>query len=570
MTGSKDEYYGEELSITNDSATWPEIISQQIRDYLVKKGPLKILSDDFPSMLKCTNLQKRLSAEQTIDKVQQKLLNQEKIRCYKIFKRLFSVVQFLAERNIAFRGSVEKLGDARNGNFIAEFNKFFTTIGTKLANSIPYTDDKSADFQTSTSSSFHFTELTYDEFEIDFSSLKRNKTTGYDDINVNIIIDFCDVIKHIIFKIFRASISQGMFPDCSKIRNKIIERIKKGKYFATILGCTPDISHKEQIQIQIVSFSLRYVLDGTLPGSSANLYEQFIKFIHIEISTGENLFSVLKQEIQSLGLKINDIRWQGYDNGSNIKGKFSGVQARLLKENSRAFFTPCTCHSYNLLLGDVAKIRPEAITFFDILQRLYVLFSTSTKRWSVLFKYVNELTVNPTLSETSENPQIEIEAESLGNLMKDYKFLVTLDFWYDLLFQINFVSKKLQCKSLNLSTALSLFEKLLSWLINCRNIGFEHSQEKVQRRATKLIPQISKLCYEDRLAYLKIPSLIKRRQRGDIIQLYRIFKGYDKVEFKEIYLFKSSCTRGHNLKYSKEFSVHKCRENILLNRAANY
>ncbi|XP_065677308.1 uncharacterized protein LOC136092716 [Hydra vulgaris] len=151
MTGSKDEYYGEELSITNDSATWPEIISQQIRDYLVKKGPLKILSDDFPwvpfgalatsrfnnwsnifkrlplhensknhliAMLKCTNLQKRLSAEQTIDKVQQKLLNQEKIRCYKIFKRLFSVVQFLAERNIAFRGSVEKLGDARNGNFI--------------------------------------------------------------------------------------------------------------------------------------------------------------------------------------------------------------------------------------------------------------------------------------------------------------------------------------------------------------------------------------------------------------------------------------------------------------------
>ncbi|XP_047135543.1 uncharacterized protein LOC124812689 [Hydra vulgaris] len=62
--------------------------------------------------------------------------------------------------------------------------------------------------------------------------------------------------------------------------------------------------------------------------------------------------------------------------------------------------------------------------------------------------------------------------------------------------------------------------------------------ENVQHRATKLIPQISKLCYKDRLAYLKIPSLIKRRQQGDITQLYRIFKGYDKVEFKEIYSFK--------------------------------
>nr|XP_047123803.1 uncharacterized protein LOC124806737 [Hydra vulgaris] len=55
------------------------------------------------------------------------------------------------------------------------------------------------------------------------------------------------------------------------------------------------------------------------------------------------------------------------------------------------------------------------------------------------------------------------------------------------------------------------------------------------------------------------------------LELYNyIFKGYDKVEFKEIYSFKSNCTHGHSLKYSKEFSVHKYRDNNLLNRAANY
>ncbi|XP_065645851.1 uncharacterized protein LOC136076304 [Hydra vulgaris] len=94
--------------------------------------------------------------------------------------------------------------------------------------------------------------------------------------------------------------------------------------------------------------------------------------------------------------------------------------------------------------------------------------------------------------------------------------------------------------------------------------------EKVQRRATKLIPQINKLCYEDRLACLRMPSLVKRRQRGDIIQLYKIFNGYDKIEFTENHSFKSNCTRGHILKYSKDFLKHKYRENILLNRAANY
>ena len=45
------------------------------------------------------------------------------------------------------------------------------------------------------------------------------------------------------------------------------------------------------------------------------------------------------------------------------------------------------------------------------------------------------------ISEISEDPQIESEAESLGNAMKDYTFLVSLVFWYDLLFQVNYVSK---------------------------------------------------------------------------------------------------------------------------------
>lgn len=37
----------EKLNMTDDPATWPEFIIQQIRDYLVKKGPTKILNE-FP------------------------------------------------------------------------------------------------------------------------------------------------------------------------------------------------------------------------------------------------------------------------------------------------------------------------------------------------------------------------------------------------------------------------------------------------------------------------------------------------------------------------------------------
>ena len=49
--------------------------------------------------------------------------------------------------------------------------------------------------------------------------------------------------------------------------------------------------------------------------------------------------------------------------------------------------------------------------------------------------------------------------------------------------------------------------------------------EKVQQRATKLIPELEELPYEDRLSQLKLYSLKARRQRGDMITMYKIHHG---------------------------------------------
>jgi hypothetical protein len=44
--------------------------------------------------------------------------------------------------------------------------------------------------------------------------------------------------------------------------------------------------------------------------------------------------------------------------------------------------------------------------------------------------------------------------------------------------------------------------------------------ENIQRRATKLIPGLSDLSYENRLRRLKLPSLSYRRSRGDMIEVH--------------------------------------------------
>ncbi len=51
--------------------------------------------------------------------------------------------------------------------------------------------------------------------------------------------------------------------------------------------------------------------------------------------------------------------------------------------------------------------------------------------------------------------------------------------------------------------------------------------EKIQARATKLIPEIRHLSYENRLQALGMSILKARRIRLDLIQTYKILHGVD-------------------------------------------
>jgi hypothetical protein len=88
--------------------------------------------------------------------------------------------------------------------------------------------------------------------------------------------------------------------------------------------------------------------------------------------------------------------------------------------------------------------------------------------------------------------------------------------------------------------------------------------ENIQRRATKLIPGLSDLSYEDRLRRLKLPSLSYRRSRGDMIEVYKIMSGKYDPEISNIFQHQEQenrNTRGHKNKLFKP----RCRLNIRKN-----
>lgn len=254
------------------------------------------------------------------------------------------------------------------------------------------------------------------------------------------------------------------------------------------MDSTPDISHRDQI-----SPTIRCVLSEEDETSEAiKVKESFISFKAAHESTGEALSTVLFEEIEACHLDTTDCRGQAYDNGANMAGAHKGVQTRVLKEYPRASFTPCSCHSLNLVVSDGAKSSVKSTLLFGILQRLHTIFAASTKRYCVISEHVTTLSlkqvcetrwearinslqaVRESLIELSENvddSKVSSEALSLVSHMEDFSFLISLILWYDLLFQVNIVSKSLQSKTADLPSTMKLLQRCEDFLKTFRENG---------------------------------------------------------------------------------------------------
>ncbi|KAK4710448.1 hypothetical protein R3W88_004961 [Solanum pinnatisectum] len=261
----------------------------------------------------------------------------------------------------------------------------------------------------------------------------------------------------------------------SEIKNKIIEKVIKTKYFSIILDCTPDTSHQDQMSFIIQSVDIS--------ATPINVTEYFLEFLKVDDTSGKGLLEVILDEIKCIGLDIDNLRGQGYDNGSNMKGKHQGVQKRLLDINPRSFYTPCV------------------ISFFGVVQRIYLLFSSSTKRWKILKDSVPSLTLKSLsqtrwksriesvkaiqfqtpqirdalfkLEEVNHDPKIKSEANCLAIFeLENFEFLLGMTIWYDVLFAVNSISKSLQSKAIHIDVAIDQLRGLVSFFKTYREEGF--------------------------------------------------------------------------------------------------
>ena len=78
--------------------------------------------------------------------------------------------------------------------------------------------------------------------------------------------------------------------------------------------------------------------------------------------------------------------------------------------------------------------------------------------------------------------------------------------------------------------------------------------EKVQKRATKLVKSISHLPYGERLKKLSLTTLYYRRQRADVLHVFRIIKGIDKLDIGNFF---GNCNNPRILPENYKTNSHK-------------
>lgn len=364
-----------------------------------------------------------LKKNNTIDSRMKLGLNREINHWRDVLTRILIFVQFLGTQNLAFRGSSDTLYKEDNGNFLKlleHISKFDLVLAEHLRR-----------FQSN---------------ETQYSYLSKN-------------------IQNEIIGIIAQT-----------VKEKIINEVKASQYFSIIVDSTPDKSRTEQVSVIV-----RYV---HIDSNVVKVKEHFLGFLESTDTTGLGLTQLVLRELELCELSINNCRGQGYDNGSNMKRKNLGMQAHIKSLEPRAFFVPCSAHSLNLLVNDGAKCSQYAVGFFKTVQNLYNFFATSTKRWDILKKHVSVYTLKPLcetrwesridslkplkfqLNEINEalieiidsckDSDTESEATSICKNILDFKFIVSLLIWYDILDNIKICSKYLQSPKVCISTAVDI------------------------------------------------------------------------------------------------------------------
>ena len=183
--------------------------------------------------------------------------------------------------------------------------------------------------------------------------------------------------------------SQNEFMDIigKEVQRQIISEIKEAGMYAIMADTTPDVSHKDRLAL-----ACRYV------SSSGQPTERLISLGEAKDKRGEGGATEIIDTLNNLQVSTDGMCFQSYDYAAAMSGKFNGVQRKLQDKLDRAVpYIPCLAHRTNTAVEHSCNASPIMKDLFDVLEEIYVFFTSSTKRSASLNECMKHLKLDNTL-----------------------------------------------------------------------------------------------------------------------------------------------------------------------------
>ncbi len=276
------------------------------------------------------------------------------------------------------------------------------------------------------------------------------------------------------------------------VTTKVKMGITESQITTVIADTTPDVSHVDQLSVVA-----RYMDPHGI------LRERLVDMTDIDKKTGDGQAKQILKSWNIRELNSSSIAFRSYDYTASMSGVFNGCQAMMSQYlGSIIPYFPCLAHRVNTTVEHSCKASLIACKMFDILQEIYVFFSSSTKRYNLFRLKVKELDIDGALAlrnlsmtrwiaradsiravwrsfegviaalealDESEDAKTKMKAAGLLKRVKKFDFVVMLMFMKNVMVKTKILTQEIQSVEINILVTLEAAQATIATLQHVRD-----------------------------------------------------------------------------------------------------
>jgi hypothetical protein len=211
---------------------------------------------------------------------------------------------------------------------------------------------------------------------------------------------------------YLSSQSQNKFIELigRQVQKRVTKEIKEAGMYSVMADTTPDVSHKDRLAI-----ACRYVDAKGQPRERL-----------MSLTKAKDRRRRADEIIEALNKHEMNLNKLCSDYTASMSGRFNGVQKKIQDKLGRRIpYMPCLAHRSNTVIEHSCEASAVIKELFNVLEELYVFFTSSTKRVSCLQESIIGAAVDKLLQlRNLSKTRWVVRAESIKAVWSTYEAIL--------------------------------------------------------------------------------------------------------------------------------------------------